>query len=162
MRKTAEAFCLTIVLALVMVTALGLASRAEAQAEVKIVVAGPPNAPTIKIQDKPYFGVCKNPTPPHCDSDEITWRLVGTPLGANQLVKIENVPNHLVCFTSSIPLTFISTSPNPQSSGPPDQSCTADKFGTYWPYVVNLYEVDQEKGTETLIDSTDPGGIIHP
>lgn len=158
MRKTAGAFCLTIVLALVMVTALGLASRAEAQINVNIVVNK--NQGTISFTPK-YLGVCSNKKGPNCDDNQIRWKLAGA-LQPGETLTISNAPNHLRCFSSTENLyqvTNDTTKPMPNvayDSGPPQSACTADEYGTYWPYVVTFTLAN---GTKIV---SDPGGIIHP
>jgi len=163
----------------VLVTGLAIAVVLVAQVSPMSASNGPPpptvnihlsggtggNPPTtVEIQDRPYFGVCSNPAgrAPACDDSVMRWRLVGQPLGALQQVRIEDAPNHLRCFTSTVPITFTGGGQNPQESGSADDSCTADKFGVYWPYVVRLITVDTSGRETGEIDTTDPGGIIFP
>lgn len=158
MRKAVETTCLTMVLAMGILTVLGSSSRAEAQVNVNIVV----NKVQKTIQFTPkYLGLCGYKKGPNCDDDQFKWRLVGT-LQPGETLTIEDAPGHASCFSpASIPFQLTNNTGGPMAnvghdSGPPLAACTQDEYGTYWPYVVKL----------TLADATeivsDPGGIIHP
>ena len=169
MRKALEIDCLMIVLTLLILAVVGPASQAQAQPAVHIRLGGGSPPSTVVVDDKPYFGVCPSASPPLCDDTVMRWRLVGNPIGEHQIVRIEDAPAvtgspqpHLKCFPEDIPMDFTQSSQNPQATGTPASICTLDEKGLYWPYIVRLIEVDPMTGDETEIDSTDPGGIIHP
>jgi len=98
----------------------------------------------------PYVSICNEHT---CDGDSFEWVIVGG-LQEEETLTIKNAPGHPACFPDSIPVDI--QHPNDGAhSGPPDDSCTQDKYGIYWPYIVSMELAD---GTKF---STDPGGIIH-
>lgn len=158
MRKDLGATCLMIVWGFFTLAMLGFASQSLAQPNVSIHVNR--NQKTISFTPK-YLGVCKSKTGNNCDSTEFKWKLAD-PLRPKETLTIANAPNHLRCFSATEKLfekTNNTNQPMPDvtyNSGPPQEACAADKYGTYWPYVVTLTLPD---GTEII---SDPGGIIHP
>ena len=128
----------------------------------------PGSPPEIKLitANTRYVGLCRNWNPQRrrqCDKNQIQWHLTilgGPGLAAGEEVKILNAPNHAACF-NTIPFTFDDTNtsgspPFTHDSGPAKVQCAQDKYGTYWPYVIEYWNND------VLEASTDPGGIIFP
>jgi len=169
MRRTVGTTCLTIALALAVMMATGPSSRADAQEfEVKIKLKRPGggDVTSIDLDDEKmrFAGLCKpgySPSKKQCQGSQFKWRLIGPPLKAGERLVIKNAPYHLACFDPlKIPHTFDSANQNtPHLSGTATSACTNDKFGTYWPYVVEWYKNMTDKEPQV---STDPGGIIHP
>ena len=95
------------------------------------------------------------------------------------MILIDNAPNHIRCFTAKVPIWKVNPGPGNKNldfdSGSPDPSCQGDKYGVYWPYIVEVYEF-QGKGLAPApqdlsqlqanlwkkIGYTDPGGVIFP
>lgn len=89
----------------------------------------------------------------YCDGNGFRWEVVGG-LRDGETLTIKDAPEHLSCFPEAIPVA-IQDPADGAESGLPDESCLQDKYGTYWPYVIEMKLAD---GTKF---STDPGGIIH-
>lgn len=98
----------------------------------------------------PYVSICDEPT---CDGNSFEWLIVGG-LQEGETLTIKDAPGHPSCFPNSIPVA-IELPYDGAESGPPADACTEDKYGTYWPYIIEMKLAD---GTTF---STDPGGIIH-
>lgn len=168
MEKAVRVVCLTIA---VVVVVLGTPSPGYAQ---------PPDMVTIKLKDdgsgsceillkdkgNRFKGVCqKNTNPKKCAVTEFRWTVENDdPPDACGLASwtlvIKNAPGHPECFPDAHHepwfVAKFTAFDQIRTSGPPSPECSQDKFGTYWPYVISLYD---DTG---LIDTTDPGGIIFP
>jgi hypothetical protein len=145
--------------ATVMLTVLGMSSKADSQV---IVIRVTPSG-NIDI-DKKFVGVCKGSNPNCASPDQMLWTVHPGSLSETQRIVIENVENRIACFPE-IPITFPHTNGlyPLESSGPPEDICTWDKFGVYWPYIVELQEESTVGADDwTVVKSTDPGGIIFP
>ncbi len=98
-----------------------------------------------------YVAICEDPA--FCDGSSIDWVIAGK-LSDGETLTITNAPGYPDCFPDVLPVSI--QAPNDGAeSGPPDDSCRDEKFGTFWPYVIEMELAD---GTKF---STDPGGIIH-
>lgn len=156
--QTIRTTCLTIVLASITLTASGpIYGAPPPPITITLDMAKVP--PEIDIDIK-YRGLGKNPK---FATNELQWKV--KKLDPGWKVVIDNAPHHLACFTKGIPTGAENTGNTPKTniplaSGEPDVSCTNDKYGVYWPYVVELYKY--ENGNWVQKASTDPGGIIHP
>ena len=129
----------------------------------------PPGSPpeiTLLTTSARFVGLCRDWNPQwrrHCDANQFQWHLTilgGGGLTAVEEVKILNAPNHPDCF-AQVPFTFDDTNtagtpPFTHDSGTPKTACSQDKFGTYWPYVIEYWN------NGVLQASTDPGGVIFP
>lgn len=170
MRKAMGSTYLTIVLALVMFTVSGLSFGAPPP-PIEITLDTTTMVITIDVK---YRGLG---THPKFGTNKLEWRAKTVRPG--WMVVIDDVPNHLRCFTTGIPTWEINPGPGNKNldldSGIPDASCTGDKYGVYWPYVVTFYQFTGQGKIEKPADLedletkgwqkkawTDPGGIIHP
>ena len=161
MRKRVRIVCLTMVLALIMTVIASPSYGTSVDVEIKLKdnVSGTCD---IELKDKRFKGVCKSgPNDKKCDGDEFSWVVKAGPCSnlSNWTLVISSAPNHPACFVQSpigIVAVFSDSDLGPKSTGPP-VSCTNDKYGTYWPYVIWLYDA-----SGALVDSNDPGGIIFP
>lgn len=162
MRRAVGTVCLTIVMTagMLMLTA----ARCESQpVDVQIHLRLNEDPVRIWVQDTGKFvGLCrtKESGPEnHCTGNQITWRLLVTPAAAwdetTDKLYIYNAPNHPICFGPDPVATFTEHNQE-QGSGVPSLVCTGDKYGTYWPYVIEYWS------DEEFVVSTDPGGIIFP
>ena len=158
MRNLERTICLTVVLAVAALVALVSSSTAAGPTHVNIVVKRPQGE--ISFAPK-FLGVCSSKTGPACDDSQFRWRLTGA-LQPGETLTIDNAPNHLRCFSQQTPLFEVTNNTqDPMTgvqydSGAPQKACTANEYGTYWPYVVTLTLND---GTKII---SDPGGIIFP
>jgi hypothetical protein len=98
------------------------------------------------------ISVCEDPV--FCDGDAFEWVIAGG-LNEGEVLTIKDAPGFPSCFSDTIPVE-IKVPNNGADSGPPDDSCRHEKYGTFWPYIIEMELAD---GTKF---STDPGGIIHP
>ena len=177
MKKVARGICLAIALTAAMMLLWGAECEAQARHDVviKLDITGASADIGIATPGNRFVGLCGKWSPAaavakkRCRGNEIKWKLEihgsggpGAGLGPNEEVKILNAPNHPACF-STIPFTFDNSNTSPPNtppftheSGPPDPSCSQDKYGTYWPYVIEYWKDGY------LEASTDPGGIIFP
>ena len=128
----------------------------------------------IEIQEKGtrFKGVCRSGNnPKKCDLDHLTWEVKNencTPQGFGAWkLQILDAPGHPSCFrpNTTLPLGVVDEitqtgNIGSKSSGPPLPYCSQDKYGTYWPYVLSLYEEVASNWVQR--DTTDPGGIIFP
>lgn len=169
MRKT-YAFLILLSVAVVAVLVLGPSCRAQetstkadtgievAEQAMPIQVEASPKKVRIHVQrnDKtifttpPYISICKEPG--FCDGNGFEWVIVGG-LKTGEKLTIKDAPDHPHCFPNSIPVS-IEAPNNGALSGAPADACWQDKYGFYWPYIIEMELAD---GTTF---STDPGGII--
>jgi len=171
MRKT-YAFLILLSVAVVAVLALRPScSRAEeppakvdsapeaTSTEGAAVIYAKPTKVTIHIQRNrrnifttPHnVSICEDPV--FCDGSSIDWVIAGK-LSEGETLTITSAPGYPDCFPRSLPVA-IQTPNDGAESGPPDESCQEEKYGTFWPYVIEMTLAD---GTKF---GTDPGGIIH-
>jgi hypothetical protein len=173
MRKVVRMSCLTMALLLILV-AISSPSFGQGSGEVWIKLKWDNGTSTcnIEIQEKGarFKGVCRSGNnPKKCDLDRLTWTVQNENCTAHGFgawkLQILDAPGHPGCFrpSTSLPLGVVAeihTTLAPESSGSPLEFCSQDKFGTYWPYVLSLYE--DVSGTWVQRDTTDPGAIIFP
>ena len=165
MRKAVRMICLTSVLTVAMLLLWGPSCEAApTYMKVKIVLDLNGPAPEIYV-DTPgnrFAGLCRNwsaATKKQCRGNQFEWQLVvqGGQLNTGDEVRIWNAPDHPVCFGPDPVHVFNDANASTHhESGPPAIACAEDKYGTYWPYVIEYW-----KGG-ILEASTDPGGIIFP
>jgi len=161
MRRTVGTVCLILV---TMGSMLMLpATRCEAaQADVTIHLKLNEDPPRIWVQEGGKFvGLCRKEqagSEKHCTANQIKWKLLvagGSWDTDLDRVYILNAPNHPTCFGPD-PVAIFTEHNQVKESGAPSFACIDDKYGTYWPYVIE-YRHDGAWRT-----STDPGGIIFP
>lgn len=177
MHRVVKLICLTIALGLVM-AAISSPSLGQlpgpGEVWIKLKWDNGTSICNIEIHEKGtrFKGVCgSGPNPKKCDLDHLTWQVMNencTPhdFGAWKLL-ILDAPGHPSCFrpNTTLPVGVVEEitqtgNIGSKSSGPPLLYCTQDKYGTYWPYVLSLYE--EVEGAWVLRDTTDPGGVIFP
>lgn len=130
-----------------------------ATSEGAAIIQAKPAKVTIHIQRKKknifttphYVAVCDDPD--FCDGSSFEWVIAGR-LDEGETLTIKNAPGYPQCFADVIPVA-VEAPNNGAESGWPDESCMEEKYGTFWPYVIEMKLAD---GTTF---STDPGGIIH-
>ena len=167
MAKAERVICLTIAVVLGM---LGASNPSNAQVAIDIqVLADPPGCriQTVGANER-YRGVCRGGTQAgKCDGSSFSWSVLGgNSCKAQQPtweLFIVDAPAHIRCFEPDPALgpgvvqKFVADGPTTLNSGPPSVSCSQDKYGTYWPYIIVL-----EDGNGNQLDSTDPGAVIFP
>lgn len=168
MEKAVRVVCLMIavVVALLGMSSPGYAGSVDILIQVHRDGAGSCSIDPIAVGSR-FRGVCKGSSKAgKCDGDSISWKIQGascTTEVPNWKLFIVDAPGHASCFKPDsslgpgIVLKFDKANAGPLDSGPPHLSCSQDKYGTYWPYIVVL-----EDGSGKQLDSTDPGGIIFP
>lgn len=164
MNRDREMVCLAVAVMLIMTVIASPSYGANVDVEIKLKNKG--SSCEIELKDKRFEGICKSgANDKKCDGDGFSWEVKANPCNnlAEWTLVITNAPDHPACFTQDLDLypgvvvLFTEADTGPKSSGLPLDECTDDKYGTYWPYVVSLYD-----GSGDLVETTDPGGIIFP
>ena len=172
MRRAVGTVCLTVGVMLIMTM---IASPSYCQdVVIKLRWDNPNSKCEIDIDPKGnrFKGVCRSGNhPDKCDTDQLTWTVqnencTNHGFGVWKLA-ILDAPGHPSCFrpNENLPIGVVEEitqagNEGAKSSGQPHVYCSQDKYGTYWPYVLTLYE--EVSGNWVPKDTTDPGGIIFP
>ncbi len=173
MRKRMGAVWLTVVLALIMTVIASPSFSQDVDIRLRWDSSVDKCGIEIHTRGNRFKGICgSGNNPMRCDSDHLTWTVMNENCTSEEFgpwkLQILDAPDHLSCFRPNAALPpgvveeITQTGPGgAKSSGTPSQTCLQDKYGTYWPYVLSLYEQNSE-GDWELEDTTDPGGIIFP